>query len=73
MKAWQTMTVTAVLCVIAFSLLIMAMIQNKAQAEQAQEPPEEIKIYRYYNESSQVECFYHKNAISCLWVMDGGK
>lgn len=73
MKAWQTMTATAVLCVIALSLLIMAMVQNKAQAEQGREAPEEIKIYRYYNADSQVECFYHQNAISCLWVMDGGK
>lgn len=73
MKAWQTMTATAVLCVIAFSLLIMVMVQSKAQAERTQEAPEEIEIHRYYNEGSQVECFYHQNAISCLWVMDGGK
>lgn len=73
MKAWQTMTATAALCLVAFSLLIVVMVQNKAQAEQTQESPEEIKIYRYYNESSQVECFYHQNAISCLRVMDGGK
>lgn len=38
-----------------------------------QQPPETIEIHRYYNEESQVECFYHQNAISCLWVMGENK
>lgn len=38
-----------------------------------QQPPEIIEIHRYYNEESQVECFYHQKAISCLWVMGENK
>ena len=62
MKAWQVI-------IIAIGLLAVAV----AIDYQKSKVPEEIEIHRYYNESSQVECFYHQNAISCLWVMDGGK
>lgn len=66
MKVWHTLIIPIV-------LFAVVLVISNSIPEQAQEAPEEIKIYRYYNESSQVECFYHQNAISCLWVMDGGK
>lgn len=66
MKAWQTL-------IIAIGLFAASGAVVYSKTEKSDEAPEEIKIYRYYNEASQVECFYHKNAISCLWVMDGVK
>ena len=64
MKAWQ-----AVIIAIGLFAVACAVAYQKPHNT----TPEEIEIHRYYNESSQVECFYHQNAISCLWVMDGGK
>lgn len=66
MKAWQAI-------ITPIALFAVVLIVSKSIPEQTQEAPEEIEIYRYYNEDSNVECFYHQNAISCLWAMDGGK
>lgn len=66
MKVWQSL-------IIAGGLFALAGALVDSQPEKTSQTPEEIEIHRYYNESSQVECFYHQNAISCLWVMDGGK
>lgn len=59
--------------IIAGGLFALAGALIYSQQEKTNQAPEEIEIHRYYNEVSQVECFYHQNAISCLWVMDGGK
>lgn len=66
MKPWQVVIVAGGLLVYAGALIY-------SQPEKSNSAPEEIEIHRYYNEGSHVECFYHQNAISCLWVMDGGK
>lgn len=66
MKVWQSL-------IIAGGLFALAGALVDSQPEKSNQPPEEIEIHRYYNEDSQVECFYHQNAISCLWVMGGGK
>lgn len=66
MKVWQSVIILIGLIALAGALIY-------SQPEKTNQTPEEIEIHRYYNEGSQVECFYHQNAISCLWVMDGGK
>lgn len=66
MKVWQSVIILIGLIALAGALIY-------SQPEKNNQAPEEIEIHRYYNEGSQVECFYHQNAISCLWVMDGGK
>lgn len=67
MKDWQVLII-----VIGLFALAEAIIHSQYE-ETTRAAPGEIEIHRYYNEGSQVECFYHQNAISCLWVMDGGK
>lgn len=57
-----TFGVMILMCSVIFSISYVMYQIN-------QQPPETIEIHRYYNEESQVECFYHQNAISCLWVM----
>lgn len=66
MKTWHALIIAVGLFAVTGALIY-------SQPEKTNKPPEEIEIHRYYNEGSQVECFYHQNAISCLWVMDGGK
>lgn len=66
MKPWQIL-------IFAIGLITPAGVLIYSEIEKTNQAPEEIEIHRYYNEGSQVECFYHQNAISCLWVMDGGK
>lgn len=66
MKVWQSVIILIGLIALAGALIY-------SQPEKTNQAPEEIEIHRYYNEGSQVECFYHQNAISCLWAMDGGK
>ena len=66
MKPWQIL-------IVAIGLIAPAGALIYSQSEKPGSAPDEIEIHRYYNEGSQVECFYHQNAISCLWVMDGGK
>lgn len=66
MKAWQAL-------IIAGGIFSLPVATFYPQPEKESQAPEEIEIHRYYNEGSQVECFYHQNAISCLWVMDGRK
>lgn len=66
MKPWQAL-------IIAIGLITLAGSIVYSQPEKTSSAPSEIEIHRYYNEGSQVECFYHQTAISCLWVMDGGK
>lgn len=66
MKTWHALIIAIGLIALVGSLIY-------SQPEKTNQAPEEIEIHRYYNEGSQVECFYHQNAISCLWVMDGGK
>lgn len=66
MKTWNGL-------IIATGLFALAVAIIYSHPKKTNEAPEEIEIHRYYNESSKVECFYHQRAISCLWVMDGGK
>lgn len=66
MKAWHAL-------IIATGLFALAGVIIYSQTKKTSQAPDEIEIHRYYNEGSQVECFYHQAAISCLWVMDGGK
>lgn len=54
---------------LVFSLTVYSVLLGFKVYQIDQQPPETIEIHRYYNEESQVECFYHQNAMSCLWVM----
>lgn len=61
------------LILLVFSLTVCSFLLGFKLYQINQQPPETIEIHRYYNEKSQVECFYHQNAISCLWVMGENK
>lgn len=54
---------------LVFSLTVCSFLLGYTLYQIDQQPPGKIEIHRYYNEDSQVECFYHQNAMSCLWVM----